>query len=754
MGVSEKDIDLLPGWRKPLRGGINHLVILMSQYSSGVTTLGSTISGAESTVSIEPLTAYYTPSFSGFNEISGVYRAVNHGEYDLSGIIQGLETQNLLSFYRGSISGTHDLTGFILPIEPASLTGTLIGVLEQELEAEIESIDPVDLSAIVSGITYKSLTGNIYGVEQDDLYATYSGYASLGLYAEYWGTGSGIEDLNATLTIFKGIEEESNLQAAISGIMKDSRDLSAKLIGHTPASISGFIYAVPPVDLPGFIHALPSGVNLDASIEGVLPPGALMASINSRGGFSRLAGMLRSSPGQKTSLMSFIQGVGEDTLYAEINSFPMLQLNASINYPEGAPPSIDLRGKVIPTYVASLSGSYTPSVGNNINAQIDAIEPAYLKATIKPRVFFIESSLLVNTIPFHQLKATINSDSCDFSSYFADLRVSISGINKDDLSAQIYSIEGELARAYDEIELLIKNKVVSQDWIPLIINQPGIIQDELDIILTSESFLDLRASITALPNHSDLAAEVKPKFYSNVLRDNKSIVEWVNTSTGERKTVRVYFRGDAINYYYSDLANDTFSFSPDDYLEIEVESYDKLSELEENSLLTIKTDVKRCTVDRLTEFTTIDEAIRYGIMCAVSEISQELRATITARGGVNPLKAEITPLSPYEIHDLRAKYFPSSNDPVLSGSIDASGGFAELDGFIRGSRAKYTEGSFTDTFGQKYVPKLIVHGDGTMSIVLTKVYSTDKLQVESPDLHGEIVGICRDDLDAVISGSL
>jgi hypothetical protein len=157
----------------------------------------------------------------------------------------------------------------------------------------------------------------------------------------------------------------------------------------------------------------------------------------------------------------------------------------------------------------------------------------------------------------------------------------------------------------------------------------------------------------------------------------------------------------------------------------------------------------------LQDFATIDDAIRFGIMCSLSEINKELRAYIEAKGSYEDLSAEITPLDTDYLSDLDAKYMPVANQPILGASISGSGGVLDLGGYVIGqTTASTTPSVLVDTLGERYIPKLVTHGEGNVSVVLTKVLSTAIIDTSgSPDLGGQIVGIATESLEAMISGT-
>lgn len=817
MGVSNKDLKLLPGWRKPLKGGDNHFVILTSQYFSDYTdisiprvylgmtegglgiieeetnpSLQSVIFGLESEYNVSNLiasyqitdsgsynlsgtingyatgdfTGYYIPSYSGYSTIFSYYSTTNSGFSDLqtsivslisssgelNSSISGIDFRDLNGFYRVSFSGQKDLDANIYAIPPMDLNADLLGLTYTTLSSTITAIEATTLTGSISGVPYLDLSAEIYGYDYYGINSSYSGYNYDILQASISGIAEGEEEIQASIDVVKGIEIEKILDSSISGYVNASGDLYGYYVGHTPLSLDASLYGVGPQDIEASINPVPSGVSLLANISGILPEGSIEATIIGTGGTKNLISMYRPSTSDDEIINSFIDGVGSSSLIAAINAGTQELLNAIIN-PSGAPIGTNLTAKIIPNRVEELQGSYVSISGNLLKANIEPIPYEGLQATITPRVFYIDSTIPINTYAIRNLKAIINSDNCLDTSSYRDLGVIITGKVKEDLSAKIISIAGQYATTNDQLEIFIKNSVISEDWIPFILHQPAVIEDEFPITLTTAPFEDLQAQITGVHSHEDISASITPLYYSHVLRDHTSTVQWINTNTGERRVVKIFFRGDVKNFYYSDLANDTFSFTPDDYLEIEVESYEPIED-EEGTLLSTKTDVKTCTVDKLKDFPTIDEAIKFAITCAVSEIHEDLRAVIVAKGSKKELEAEITPIESDRVKQLDAKIFPSVNLPELNASISSTGDFEDINSYIKGVNQSQTNSSFFDVSGYRYKPKVVTHGTNKVSIVLTRVYSTDILPSDTPDLSVSIRGIDEKFMSATITGSV
>lgn len=696
------------------------------------------------------LSGYYTAALSGAEMLPAEYFTTDSGTQDLAAAISGLVVSDLQALYLVLYSGTLNIGASISGVEPIELGATISGFDYAELAATVSAVLPSSLLASVTGLGYLNLLATIKGEAINDLGAEYSPVAIGDLYGLVLGTASGTQNLAGQYTGFVGIEQLHVFPATISGVDVGTKDLTSSIAGHLPSNISGTISGVPPVDLQA-AYTLAGAVEISSTISGEYPPDSLIAEISSQGGFLDLSTyVIGAYPGEQ-GLTTVIDGNAVADLLAEINGDPSAILTAMYNY-FGTTPNTGLGAKIFVPYEESLSASYDVQQATELPGVITAIEPAYLQALITPKVYYIDSSIPINTYPLQDLRAVINLSPCEPRSAFSELQVMISGILNEDIQASYVGLAGQLAWTENSLDILIRQAVSIESWVPIIIDHPIISEAYLPITLTNAPTADLIATITAVQPNTDLKASISSRYYSNVPRDSATSIQWYNKETGERKLVELSFVGEFNNFYYSAEANDTIAFSPDDYIRVRVTSYVPQAS---TTFLSPKSEVSECFVDRLTDFSTIDEAIRYAIVCSLSEIHEELRATITAVGASTELGATIQPLSNLTQKQLTANYTPVTEQPILTASISGSGGFEDLRALIRSSLAAQTGNpGFVDTMGERYLPRLVVHGSNQASIVLTKVVSTDILVTSSsPDLRATIVGELAENISATISGS-
>jgi len=674
---------------------------------------------------------------------------------DLVAVISGVAIpyviQPLNGYYVPTTSSGFGLMAEIEPIPPLDLLATLIGVTGLNLNANIASIDPIDLLATITGLAFDQLSGNIIGWDDTSISGLYHPYYTDSFKALLSGTGLGTDDLLAGIQGFVGVEEEDQLRAIILG--SGHLNLDATIAGYEPLDITAEIEGYEPVGLIGSLLGL-STAPLYGSISGKLPDGSLVAEIVPTGDLKGLTGYIFASTEDTTLLYALVDGVQTQDLRATIGVVPQKLLNATITPYGDITKQLDLDASVSPNVSSDLKAFYDFKDSKSLSSLITAIEPGRLFATIYPKVFYVDSSIPISTFPYRDFKALINASACEFSSSFNDLHVSIKGVNNKDIEASVVGIAGQYAIAEDLIKFYVKNQVISEDWVFFIADQPATSEAVIPLVITNSPFGDLFAFIEGIQPSTDLSAEITPLYYSSVKKDISLLGEWVNTETGERKTLRIFFKGDALEYYYSEEAGTSLSLSPDSRLEIIVESFDKIDE-DIASVLTQKTNVKRCVIDNLEDFESVDEAIKFGIMCAVSEISQNLFATITSKGDLDDLGAEVLPIDSRYIKDLKTKILPVANQPILNASIEGTGDLQDLNAHLISNYTDYTKHTLVDTLGIEYIPKVVVLENGQKTVVLTKVISTDIIvDTETPDLVATISGVEIADLASTISGTV
>lgn len=676
----------------------------------------------------------------GDKDLYGYIKSAASGSLDLDAQISGFYKDDLYGYIRPSISGDVDLPCEIEPIPGVDLSGDLNGILSDELPSTIESIDPVDLPAEVTGIPALDLFAEWIGFLNQDIQAEISGYYINDLVSIISGYASETTDLISTIRGMLAIDEQIGLSGYIIPTISNMDSLNSDWVG---ISIK---------DLEANYLGSPSGINFAATISGDWPDHVLLGEITPTGGINSLSAYYSSKESNVIDIMALISGHQQEDLIANINTDPGDWLIGNII--GGDRPDNELISHILPTEVVELSGSYSTLAGNLLNATVDPIPGSDLYAVITPKVFYIDSSILINTVPVSSLKAIINSEECGLIGDFSDLQVFISGTSSKDLSASIISLSGQYAYTTDSIQLLPRGKVVSTDWIFLIAEQPVIYQEKLPIIITTHPFADLTASIEGIPESSDLSASITSVYMPSARRDGTPLGEWVNTRTGERKLLKLFFRGNAENFYYSSSANKVFAENPQDYLEIVVESYQRIEteNTDSESLLLLKSNIKQCNIGRLSDFPSIDEAVKFAIICANSEIAGDLQAIITPVGQVEEITSNIEPIDSLFLRDLYFKINPVANMPDLLASVSGAGDVDPMFAQIFPQFAGVTATPFYDIEGNRYLPTLKILPDGDYTVVLVPISPFETIDVLTPDLYTSISGQDIGDLPATISG--
>lgn len=658
------------------------------------------------------LPAYIRAAIAGFKDVYGFIRPAESGYLDLGAGVLPQSELNLGGAVVPRFSGYTDLLGFIDPIPPVNLNGNIQAIFETDLLASIAPVPPFNLTGDIKGIPFLNLQTTIEGVNTLNLIATYSGFFLEDLNSSVIGIGSGFNDLLASYTGKLGTDIESNLVAKLSGVFSDGVSLSGYYIANEPEDLQGFYDPVLPVDLGAKIsEQLP--LDLGITLTGVYFPGILRASISGSGDIFDFKVMISAGRQDTLYLSASIDGTGRLGLGGFIESEGVSDLSAVIASDTNA--AKDLIGTYSSQDTLQLIGTYEVATTNSLNANITAIEAFKLGARIKPKFYYIESSIPINTYAISNLEAFINADPCDSLSSFQDLTVIITGQTADTLRASVVAVQGQYSISTNKIEFNTTPTTTHLNWQPFILVDPALTYNKLEIQLVTSPFLDLGATITGIPVNFDLTAQITSKYYSipTIQGGTAPIVNWVNTKTGESKLVSIFFRGPDLSYYYSEEANRTYSLDPFTEMVIVIESY---AALENETILSLRTDVKECIIDNLERFETIDDAIRFGIECAVGTYGTNLGAYILGVGGFEDLTAEIDGL--INTVDLKSAYNIVTSIPDLSGTISGSGGFGDL------------------------------------TVHLTPVISSATLSgTDTPDLTAVVVGFGMSSLNATISGS-
>lgn len=663
--------------------------------------------------STQDLLAYIQPTIASSSSLLAFIRPTLSSYFDLGASVEGIALQDLNGFYRALQSRYGDLNGFIEPSPPVDLYAEYQAFQYAELSGYISPIEGITLSANILGLSVEDLYANIEGVNTSDLSGSIDGVFQKDLYAIYTGLGSGLNNLNAHIEGNLGVNYTEDLGGIIIPSNSGLQGLNARYVTNFPIDLPATYSAIIPSSLYASYSATTSN-DLSATISGYLFSGGLLATITSTGSYTNLSTYITSNTQGQLDLTSTIEGTISSDLFATIESDKVLDLYAEID--STGTRVLSLGASYTTQSGLDLTASYDLTVNSPLNAEIAAISPVDLSATIKPKYYFIESSILINTFAVRDLRARINANTCYSRSDFEDLAVFISAQQAGDLQAKIVAVQGQYTVASNRISITRNLTNKYQNWLPILLTDPAITYNKARIDLVTSPILDLHAEIEGVQLSSDLNAEIKSLYYSNPTTSygGTPIINWVNTLTGEVKSVRIYFEGDNLTYYYSEDANKVFTLDPFNKMVVVVESYNNLED--DGTLLYAKQNTNSCIIDNLERFSSIDEAIKFGIECAVATFGTNLSASITAIGGLNDLTAEII-AEDTPSYDLNMSYNGVTYVPDLEATISGTVSFSDLNIYLTPLTAS-----------------------GTLSGTL------------APDLNVYIVGIGIQNLAATISG--
>lgn len=685
------------------------------------------------------LAGYYKSTIQTTEDLTAFYRRGFSESETLNAELVGLNTVPLNAFVRTAISSSLDLSTALFAIGPEDLDAQILGVVYEDLFSEITSKDPVDLISSISGQPALGLNAKLQASDVIQLTAEVSGSYVTNLLAH--------------------VAQKTSTSAALFGFWQgvvgsDYGDLGASIRdGFTDSSnISGSIFGQYSTDLRSTIFfSNPSEEDLISSISGIELDSLLIASVSGSGSFENLDAYIIANSRQSNSLVSNYIGQGAESLSALID-LPTSDFLLGSFTAVGPIGNFEIVASISGNYGESLEAQYLSSSGGLLGASVNANPGAALSARVRPKVVYIDSSIPITTFYTQGLSASINSDACLPKKGLNDLRVSLSGVLGSDLKSEIFGLQGQLVIAGDLINIPTKYKTIFQDWVFFIADQPAFNLNTTTIVITNSPLSDLSAAIQGVTHTFDLTASVDPVYFSSAPGQPSTLGEWVNLKTGERKVIRFYFKGKPGSFYFSGEASETVTENSSSKLELVVETYDKSEESDDDLLLAIKTSTRTASIDLLDGFSSIDEAVKYGIVKALFELQSPLGAYIKGVGTSEALPASVSVIDNFRSRALKADYVSVKNQPVLSSTITAAGEFADLDSYIRAISLSFTNSIFTDIHGNQYISKLVYNPDGSHSVVLTRIYPEDNIVIQTPDLRAEISGIALTDLSATVSG--
>ena len=285
----------------------------------------------------------------------------------------------------------------------------------------------------------------------------------------------------------------------------------------------------------------------------------------------------------------------------------------------------------------SSTGNYT-----NLTASIlYTTQIATLTASISYNMSYTTTIFPVNTLMHRDLTATVGIICCEGGSTYLDLVASYILFDVFDLSASVTLIRYPLtfdltasvntgAKTLDVLNIKITPSVVTR-------REGARTVDGFNIRIVPDRYLELPVTVIVILPSIDLTAQVTVvrmpvyrKEHSTRAEDYGFSVEidYVNLKYPNfKRTVRFAFDGGDIEFYFNSLTSSVIRSTENKWkiLAVAFEKTDKFTNIK-------KRKVK--TLDDISIYTTVDEAIRSAIVEAVGELYNDLTANVEVSGGI------------------------------------------------------------------------------------------------------------------------
>jgi hypothetical protein len=326
-------------------------------------------------------------------------------------------------------------------------------------------------------------------------------------------------------------------------------------------------------------------------------------------------------------------------------------------------------------------GSYA-SISADISSAGGALD---LAATIKPYLKILGFRLIaIETQPFLDLRAILNPIfSCGgestYSNISAFIRACSSSSSLGNLYASIYpttdrldisaSITGRLLTKIKLISFSFRTKTRLSSVITSLITGVGLGTN------------NLTASIKGIPHEFDISASITAVRYRLSTMDPIGLIP-VYKENGQLvtlyKELLLSFSSQVSEYVYDTIDSAVYEIGDGRWV-LNLEEFtdvDGFYDRNEND--------RNKYIDGITEYDSVDEAIREAIRILTEMYRSDITASIVSVGGYLGLKAEIEGLYADRVSDLPASLMVVSNIPDLYASISAFSGYRPFSAYIIG----------------------------------------------------------------------
>ena len=524
--------------------------------------------------------------------IVGAESWVFSDERDLPAWIKGVfegPPQNLSAYLKVFQREEKNLSVTVRGLTWNDLSSVVYPILPKDLNAFLKVWPQKYLPAYIRGWQELDLSASIHIKQKYDLSAIISGHGPKNLYARIKGWGR---------------EVVVDLSTFIRGMtyIDLGAQIRCKYIGDLPA----YIGAIQPRNLPSYIHGWQE-LDLSASLNGVYGDHDLRANINATGNFFNLS----------TRIKSVIDTEVTYDLKASLFGWVQKNLNAFIG-------------------VVS-----APNLGATITAKGGS---GNLLATIYPKVVRLTGVISVSTMEHKNIYAVINAV-CGASAY-SNLYAYIRTVFKSDLNATITG--KKLFETHSDLGARIgfTNQYLAADTLPLNITiSSGFykVVDKLPLYFQNfNRYVGLDASITGILTASNLGASITADYLDPYSFDNPKYKEIVRKLTYNQ--IQESF--EVVEFSFKSIVDDMFFFSgaqkvyKTDRLDrwiLEARSF-----IPQDTKLNIKRKLHKIkNIYDLTDFNSIDEAMRFAIDYVTAYPVTNLSAYINATGGFTDMTSYV-----------------------------------------------------------------------------------------------------------------
>ena len=571
----------------------------------------------------------------------------------LAAFIYGIPPRDLAAYLDVQQREPADLGGYIRPWHIADLGGWLGATHERDLPAILVTIPPKDLPAYLKAYPQEDLPAIIVGWAERDLGAFLKvdvrEYADLGALMGVYVP----RDLGATI---KGWCYESPYNLGANIFAYNFKDLPAIIRGKEFGVLIGIIYGIPPADLPAFLHGWQE-FDLGGIIDGITD--------------------------KQKDLIALIAAIGGKDLPGIIHGWQLFDLQALIN---------GVFARDLPAIITGVGAI------KDLPAFILADGFANLGAIITPRLIKLAVLMPVHTMEYIDLGAVINLSPC-YNLGIADLGAYMNILQKHDLIATIYGLGPlganirDLAAVIAVGDYIYDKDTVDDLTITFTTYAEALALDDLpitwfDMVSPTDELsvcfkpgggckipTNLLAAIIGHNPNFDLAAYINGVVQAPYIFGDPIFGPWdvdtlftapyiYNNRVLWERLVQISFFSQVYDYFYQSVTDSLWKDDDSEKWVLNVESW-----LEEETYLRDRTSLREKIVGDVTEFESVDEAIRYAIDWVISFPTKDLGAQIQPvippykdlAGRINPFKVYtksadlIASVVPFHTRDLNAQ---------------------------------------------------------------------------------------------------